>query len=122
MSDIVTQPDRTRRRGLILSALTALSSLFTLIHYYPLGFIDVSTAGAVVLIALGVIGAVGSLFGIRIVLVIVGCALILAGVVRLVTYGHTIGIISGGVSAGALMVGLGVVYVAIWVRARTPEL
>ena len=122
MSDIVTQPDQTRRRGLILSALTALSSLFALIHYYPLGFIDVSTAGAVVLIALGVIGAVGSLLGIRIVLVFVGSALILAGVVRLVTYGHTIGIISGGVSAGALMVGLGVSFIAIWVRARTTEL
>ncbi len=120
MSDITTQPDRTRRRGFILSFFTALSSLFALVHYIPLGFIDLSTAGAVVLIALGLIGAVGSLLGVRIVLVIVGCALIFAGVVRLVSYGHTIGTISGGVSAGALMAGLGIAYLAIWVQARRP--
>lgn len=118
MSTVATQRGPTRRRGLMLSIFTALSSLFTLVHYTPLAFIDVGTAQAVVFVILGLVGVVGSLLGARVVLVIVGCALILAGVVRLVTYGHTIGVISGGVSAGALMAGLGVAYLAVWVRAR----
>lgn len=118
MTDVAVKPQRIRRPGLILSGFTALGSLFALVNYTPLGFVDVSTAQGVVLVVLGAIGAVGSLLGVRIVLAVVGFALIVAGLIRLVTYGHTIGIISGGVNAGALMAGLGIAYLAIWVAAR----
>lgn len=121
MTVITTEARLLRRRGLILSVITALSSLFALIHYYPLGFIDVSTSGAVLLIVLGVIGALGSLLRVHIVLAIVGWVLIVAGAIRLVTYGHTIGVISGGVSSGALMAGLGIAFLAISAQARQPQ-
>lgn len=118
MTDNIANPVRTRRVGLILSGFTALAALFAVVDYTPLGFINVSPVQAVVLVVLGILGAAGSLLRLRVVLAIVGFALILAGLIRLFTYGHTIGIISGGVNTGALMVGLGVAFLAVWIVGR----
>jgi len=107
-----------RTRGLIVAGLTALSSLFSLLDYTPLQFVSVNLIQALVLVVLGAIAALGSLLRMPVLLLASGAILIVAGLVRLVTYGATIGIISGSVNAAALMVGLGIALISIWTTSR----
>lgn len=107
-----------RTRGLIVAGLTALSSLFSLLHYTPLQFVSVNLIQALVLVVLGAIAALGCLLRMPVLLLATGAILIVAGLVRLVTYDATIGIISGSVNAAALMVGLGVALISLWTTSR----
>ena len=107
-----------RTRGLKVAGLTALSSLFSLLDYTPLQFVSVNLIQALVLVVLGAIAALGSLLRMPVLLLASGAILIVAGLVRLVTYGATIGIISGSVNAAALMVGLGIALISIWTTSR----
>lgn len=107
-----------RTRGLIVAGFTALSSMFSLLHYTPLQFVSVNLVQALVLVALGATAAVGCALRLPVLVLAAGAILIVVGLVRLVTYGATIGIISGSVNAGALMVGLGTAFVAIWITSR----
>jgi hypothetical protein len=111
-----------RTRGLIVAGFTALSSLFSMVHYTPLQFVSVNLVQALVLVVLGALAALGCGLRIPVLLLATGAILIVVGLVRLVTDGMTIGIISGSVDAAALMVGLGTAFVAIWITSRpTPE-
>ncbi|MET4781485.1 hypothetical protein [Glaciihabitans sp. UYNi722] len=107
-----------RIRGLIVAGFTALSSLFSLLHYTPLQFVSVNLVQALVLVALGALAALGCALRKPVLLLAAGAILIVVGLVRLVTYGATIGIISGSVNAAALMVGLGTAFIAIWITSR----
>jgi hypothetical protein len=107
-----------RARGMLVAGFTALSSLFALLHYTPLQFVSVNLLQGLLLVGLAVLAAVGCLLRVPVLLLAAGAILILAGLVRLVTYAHTIGIIAGSVNAAALMVGLGTAFVAIWITSR----
>jgi len=107
-----------RTRGLIVAGLTALSSLFSLLDYTPLQFVSVNPIQALVLVVLGAIAALGCLLRLPALLLASGVILIVVGLVRLITYGATIGIISGSVNAAALMVGLGIALISIWSTSR----
>lgn len=107
-----------RRRGLIVAGFTALGSLFSLIHYTPLQFVSVNLVQALVLVALAVLGAVGSLLRMPVLLLAAGAILVVVGLVRLATYAATIGIISGSVNAAALMVALGTAMISLWITSR----
>jgi len=107
-----------RARGLIVAGFTALSSLFALVDYTPLHFVSVNLVQGLLLVGLAALAAVGCALRLPMLVLAAGSILIVAGLVRLATYGQTIGIISGSVNAAALMVGLGTAFVAIWVTAR----
>ncbi|WP_130178716.1 hypothetical protein [Cryobacterium sp. SO1] len=107
-----------RTRGLIVAGFTALSSLFSLLDYTPLQFISVSLVQALVLVVLGAVAALGCALRMPALLLAAGAILIVVGLVRLVTYDATIGIISGSVNAAALMTGLGTALIAIWITSR----
>jgi hypothetical protein len=108
-----------RTRGLIVAGFTALSSLFSLLDYTPLQFISVNLVQALVLVGLGALAALGCALRMPALLLAAGAILIVVGLVRLVTFGATIGIISGSVNAAALMTGLGTALIAIWITSRT---
>jgi hypothetical protein len=114
----VREPLSWRTRGLLVAGFTALSALFALVHYTPLQFISPNLVQAVVLVGLAAVAAVACTIRVPALLLVAGVILIVFGLVRLVTYGVTIGIISGSVNAAALMVGLGTAYVAIWITSR----
>lgn len=107
-----------RPRGLIVAGFAALSSLFALVHYTPLQFVSVNLVQALVLVGLGTLAALGCVLRMPVLLLSAGTILIAIGLVRLVTYGLTSGIISGSANAAALMVGLGTAFVAIWITSR----
>ncbi|MBC7762829.1 MAG: hypothetical protein H7201_13760 [Candidatus Saccharibacteria bacterium] len=107
-----------RTRGLIVAGFTALSSLFSLLDYTPLQFISVNLVQALVLVVLGALAALGCALRMPALLLAAGAILIVVGLVRLVTYDATIGIISGSVNAAALMTGLGTALTAIWITSR----
>jgi hypothetical protein len=107
-----------RTRGLIVAGFTALGSLFSLVHYTPLQFVSVNLMQALVLVVMAALAAVGCALRMPVLLLPTGAILIVVGLVRLVTYGMTIGIISGSVNAAALMVGLGTAFIAIWITSR----
>ncbi|MDY7544464.1 MULTISPECIES: hypothetical protein [unclassified Cryobacterium] len=106
-----------RTRGLIVAGFTALSSLFSLLDYTPLQFISVNLLQALVLVGLGALAALGCALRMPALLLAAGAILIVVGLVRLVTYAATIGIISGSVNAAALMTGLGTALTAIWITS-----
>ena len=112
------EPMMWRARGLIVAGFTALSSLFALLNYTPLQFISVNLVQAIILVGLAILASVGSALRVPAILLAVGTIMIVIGVTRLVTYGHTIGIISGSVNTAALMVGLGTAFIAIWTTSR----
>ena len=53
-----------------------------------------------------------------VLLIAAGAILMAVGLVRLVTYPATVGIISGSVNAAALMMGLGTALISIWITSR----
>lgn len=111
-------PRDWRTRGLIVAGFTALSSLFALVHYTPLQFVSVNLVQALAFLGLGILAALGCVLRIPVLLFSAGTILIVIGLVLLVTYGQTTGIISGSVNAAALMVGLGTAFIAIWLTSR----
>ncbi len=111
-------PTTWHARGLIVAGFTALSSLFALLNYTPLQFISVNLVQGLELVVLAVLAAVGCAMRKSALVLAAGTVLIVVGIVRLVTYGQTLGIISGSVNAAALMVGLGTAFVAIWITSR----
>ncbi|MCY0905945.1 hypothetical protein [Arthrobacter sp. H14-L1] len=111
-------PRDWRIRGLIVAGFTALSSLFALVNYTPLQFVSVNLVQALAFVVLGALAALGCVLRIPVLLFLAGTILIVIGLVRLVTYGQTIGIISGSVNAAALMVGFGAAFLAIWLTSR----
>ncbi|MDH6236090.1 hypothetical protein [Cryobacterium sp. CG_9.6] len=113
-----TGAERWRTRGLIVAGFMALSSLFALLDYTPLQFVSVNVVQGLLLVGLAAVAAVGCAVRMPVLVLLAGTILIVAGLVRLATYGQTIGIISGSVNAAALMVGLGTAFVAIWNTSR----
>lgn len=107
-----------RARGLLVAGFTALSALFALVRYTPLHFIAPNLVQAVVLVGLAAAAAVACTIRVPALLLLAGVISIAFGLLRLVTYGTTIGIISGSVNTAALMVGLGTAFVAIWITSR----
>lgn len=107
-------------RGLIVAGFTALSSLFALLNFTPLQFLSINLVQALVLVGVAILAAIACALRVPALLLASGAILCVVGVVRLVTYGHTVGIISGSVNAAALMVGIGTVFIALWVVSRPP--
>ncbi|TFD08480.1 hypothetical protein E3T35_17610 [Cryobacterium sp. TMT1-2-2] len=107
-----------RTRGLLVAGFTALSALFSLVDYTPLHFVSVNLIQGLLLVGLAALAALGCALRMPVLLLVAGAILIVAGLVRLVTYAQTIGIISGSVNAAALMVGFGAALVAIWITSR----
>ncbi|MBG6212936.1 hypothetical protein RCH23_000393 [Cryobacterium sp. CAN_C3] len=107
-----------RARGLLVAGFTALSALFSLVDYTPLHFVSVNLVQGLLLVGLAALAAVGCALRLPVLVLAAGSILIVAGLVRLVTYGQTIGIIAGSVNAAALMVGFGTAFVAIWCTSR----
>ncbi len=102
-----------RRRTIIVSAVTAASSIFALISYGPLRLVPVNLLQAMILLALATVAIVGVALGIRVIPLGVGVVMIVLGLVRLVTYGNGSGLITGGVGTAALLVGLGMAYIGV---------
>ena len=103
----------TRRRTLIVSALTAASALFHFSQGAAEHLVYVSATEAVVLLVVAVLAAVCALASIRTGVLVVGVLSIAYGLVRLVTYGENFGPVNGGLSTGALLAGIGIALVAI---------
>jgi hypothetical protein len=118
VSRSVPQREVWRTRGLIISGFTALGSLFSLLHYTPLQFVSVNLVQALALVVLAALAAIGCALRMPVILLATGAILIILGLTRLVTYGATIGIISGSVNAAALMVGFGTAFIAIVITSR----
>ncbi|MET3923649.1 hypothetical protein [Arthrobacter sp. UYEF20] len=112
---------RTRRRALILSAVTAASAVFALIDYDPLKLVPVNPVQAVVLLVLALIGFAGTTLGSRPILFGVGAVMIVLGLIRLVTYGQWFGLI-GSVGTAALLAGLGMAYIGTMLAGNKPDI
>lgn len=112
---------RTRRRALILSAVTAASAVFALIDYDPLKLVPVNPVQAVVLLVLALIGFAGTTLGSRPILFGVGAVMIVLGLIRLVTYGQWLGLI-GSVGTAALLTGLGMAYIGTMLAGNKPDI
>lgn len=100
-----------RRRALKLSAATAACAVFGVIGYDPLKLVPVNAVHAALLVALAIVGLVGARLGSRLAILGVGTVMIGLGLIRLVTYGHGSGLITGGVGTAALLTGLGMAYI-----------
>lgn len=112
----------TRRRALILSALTAASALFHFSQGSAEHLVYVSAVEAIVLLVVALLGALFAATSFRIGILVLGVLSILYGLVRLVTYGSNFGVINGGLSTGALLAGIGITFIAIAVAgAPTPS-
>lgn len=107
-----------RIRGLIVAGFTALSSLFSLIHYTPLQFVSINLVQALVLVVLAALTALGSVLRMSVLLLAAGAVILVVGLVNLVTYAATIDTTSGSVNAAALMVGLGTALISLWITSR----
>ena len=103
----------TRRRALILSALTAAAALFHFSQGSAEHLVFVSATEAVVLLVIAVLGVICALASLRIGVLVLGVLVIIYGLVRLITYGSDFGVISGGLSTGALLAGIGIAFIAI---------
>ncbi|MDQ6753327.1 MAG: hypothetical protein M3017_07975 [Actinomycetota bacterium] len=111
----------TRRRALILSAVTAASAVFALIDYGPLKLVPVNPVQAVVLLVLALIGFAGTMLGSRPILLGVGAVMIVLGLIRLLTYGQWFGLI-GSVGTAALLAGLGMAYIGTMLAGNKPDI
>ncbi len=111
----------TRRRALILSAVTAASAVFALIDYGPLKLVPVNPVQAVVLLVLALIGFAGTMLGSRPILLGVGAVMIVLGLIRLLTYGQWFGLI-GSVGTAALLTGLGMAYIGTMLAGNKPDI
>jgi len=109
-----------RRRALKLSATTAACAVFGVIGYDPLKLVPVNAVHAALLVALAIVGFVGARLGSRPAIFGVGALMIGLGLVRLITYGHGSGLISGGVGTAALLTGLGMAYIGIALAGTKP--
>ncbi|WP_427007757.1 Rv1678 family membrane protein [Pseudarthrobacter sp. H2] len=113
---------RTRRRALILSAVTAASAVFALIDYDPLKLVPVNPVQAVVLLVLALIAFAGTVLRLRALLYGVGAVMIVLGLIRLFTYGHGTGLITGSVGTAALLAGLGLAYIGTMLAGNKPDI
>jgi hypothetical protein len=115
----MTIRSQTRRRTLILSVLTAAAAAFHFSQGSAEHLVFVSATEAVVLVAIAVLGVILAIASIRVGILLLGCAAIAYGLVRLVTYGANFGVINGGLSTGALLAGVGIGFIAIAVAGSS---
>lgn len=108
----------TVRRARIVAAATAAGAAFAAVDYPPLELVTVSTPAAVLLLVAGAVAAVAAQVRRPPLLIASGAVLLLAGMLRLVTYGHGTALIGGASSTAALLTALGVAHLGL-VSART---
>jgi len=113
--------DDTRRRTLRLSAVTAASAAFGAIGYDPLKLVPVNAIQAALLVALSIVAFVSARLGSRVAVLGVGAVMIALGLIRLLTYGHGSGLITGGVGTAALLTGLGMAYIGSTLAGSRPS-
>lgn len=109
-----------RRRALRLSAVTAACAVFAVIGYAPLRLVPVNGIHAALLVGLSIVAFVGARLGSRVAILGVGAVMIVLGLIRLVTYGHGSGLITGGVGTAALLTGLGMAFVGSTLAGLRP--
>lgn len=106
------------RRFRLLGGFTAASAVFAVFSYEPLKWVSISGAVAAILVLAGVVAIAAARTARALPFVVIGTVLILLGVYRLVTYGHTSSVIGGSSSTAALLVGLGMSYLGIVAAAN----
>ena len=109
-----------RRRTFRLSAVTAACAVFAVIGYDPLRPVPVNGIHAALLVGLSIVAFVGARLGSRVAILGVGAVMIVLGLIRLVTYGHGAGLITGGVGTAALLTGLGMAYIGSTLAGSKP--
>jgi hypothetical protein len=115
--DLRTMDDATVRRARILAAATAAGAVFALVHYAPLELVTVSATTAVLLLVTGALAAAAAQLRRPPLLLASGALLVLAGLIRLATYGHGTALIGGASSTAAFLTGLGIAQLGILVAA-----
>jgi len=110
-----------RRRALRLSAATAACAVFGVIGYDPLKLVPVNAIHAALLLVLSIAAFVGARLGSRLAILGVGAVMIALGLIRLLTYGHGSGLITGGVGTAALLTGLGMAYIGSTLAGSGPS-
>lgn len=109
-----------RRRTFRLSAVTAASAAFGAAGDDSLRMVPVNGIHAALLVGLAIVAFVGARLGSRVVVLGVGAVMIALGLIRLVTYGHGSGLITGGVGTAALLTGLGMAYIGSTLAGSKP--
>jgi len=71
-------------------------------------------------VGLSIVAFVGARLGSRVAILGVGAVMIVLGLIRLVTYGHGSGLITGGVGTAALLTGLGMAFVGSTLAGLRP--
>ncbi len=120
LTELHTLDDATARRAFTLAAATALGAGFTFIHYTPLSLVTVSTPAAVILLVTAALAAAAAQLRRPVLLLASGAVLVLAGLLRLVTYGHGNALIGGASSTAALLTGLGIAHLGLLAARPRP--
>jgi hypothetical protein len=107
------------RRMWFLALATGAGVLFAPVHYPPLALVTMPAAVVVLLLAVAAVTAGAAWFRRPLLLAATGGLLLVAGLVRLATYGHGSGVIGGASSTAALLTGLGAAHLGVLLAATT---
>jgi hypothetical protein len=107
------------RRMWFLAGATAAGVVFAAVHYTPLAWVTMPATVVVPLLVVAAVTAGAARLGRPRVLAGTGGLLLLAGLVRLATYGYNSGVIGGTSSTAALLAALGVAHLGVLLAAIT---
>jgi hypothetical protein len=107
------------RRMWFLAGATAAGVVFAAVHYPPLAWVTMPVTVVVLLLVVAAVTAGAARLGRPRVLAVTGGLLLLAGLVRLATYGYNSGVIGGASSTAALLAALGVAHLGVLLAAIT---
>jgi len=112
-------PEVTIRRIWLLAGATGAGVLFAPVHYTPLAWVSMPVTVVVLLLVVGAVTAGAAWLRRPRVLAVTGGLLLVAGLLRLATYGHGSGVIGGASSTAALLAALGVAHLGVLLSATT---
>jgi hypothetical protein len=107
------------RRMWLLAGATAAGVVFAPVHYTPLAWVSMPVTVVVLLLVVAAATAVAARLGRPQVLGVTGGLLLLAGLVRLATYGYSSGVIGGASSTAALLAALGIAHLGVLLASIT---
>lgn len=117
-----THKHRVQRVGYGLSAAAALSIVLILAPGNDaVRIAKVGPLVAVVLLLVAVVGVLGARMGQTALYLAAGGLAVAAGFLQLVQFGRTPNWLEGNGSTAALLVGLGIGFLALWYAARAPR-
>lgn len=112
--------DLGRRRAVLIAIAIAAAALFALTDRAQIMLVPVSPVQAIVLIAAGVVCAIGAASRRGILVVVIGGLMVLLGLVGFVSYAAAAPLIPGGVGTDAVLVALGGAAIAIVLTDSAP--